>query len=108
MTPKLDILPVLPEIILAVFGMLALLLAAARDRVTEKSLAFVALAGIALAAAATLSLWNWSGDASVLGGMVSADRLSVVSRLVLLGIAAFGVAFGEHYFRRLGEQRREF
>ena len=41
-----------------------------------------------------------------MGQMVSVDRFSVVSRLILLGIAATGLLLGTHYFARSGDAFR--
>ena len=58
------------------------------------------------AAVYDVTLWSWKGPPTVLGGMVAADRFAVFARIVLLAVAAIGVAFGYHYFRRTGEPRR--
>ena len=67
----------------------------------------IALAGIAASAAAAVWLWGWDGEATVLGGMIWADRFAVVARLVLLGTAAIGILYAFDYFERLDEVRAE-
>ena len=111
--PPLDFGPVLPELILAGVGLFLLLLDAIAKRISQVWLAGIALAGIVAAGAASVWLWNWTPkpfqrSSSVLGEMVAADRFSVVARIVLLVVAALGIVFGDHYFRRTGEDRGEF
>ena len=66
----------------------------------------IALAGIVAAAGASLLLWSWSGEPTVMGGMVAADRFSVLTRVVLLAVAAIGLLYGSHYFARSGDEWR--
>jgi len=111
--PPLDFGPVLPELILVGAGLALLIVEAVFKRLNRVWLAAGAFAGIAAAGWASVWLWNWSPrsfqqDSAVLGGMVAADRFSVVARLVLLAVAALGIAFGHHYFQRTGEDRGEF
>ena len=101
-TPRLDLLPLLPELILTVVGVLVLLAAATKERFAPAAFPLLTLAGLFAAAAASVWLWGWDGEAAVLGRMVAADRFGVVARLVLLAIAAFGAVYGHHYFQRFG------
>jgi NADH-quinone oxidoreductase subunit N len=104
---KIDVLPVLPELILGGVGIAALLLAGAGRRVSHVAFVAITLAGIAASAAAALWLWGWDGEPTVLGHMIWADRFAVIARLVLLGIAAVGALYSFSYFERLGERRAE-
>jgi NADH-quinone oxidoreductase subunit N len=111
--PPLDFGPLLPELILVGFGLALLLIEAIFSRLSHAWLAGIALAGIVAAGWASAWLWNWTPkpsarDSAVLGGVVAADRFAVVSRMVLLAVAAVGIVFGDHYFRRTGEDRGEF
>src|SRR4051794_30959225 len=111
--PPLDFGPLLPELILVGVGLALLLIEAIFKRLSHAWLAGIALAGIVAAGWASAWLWNWTPgpnarDSAVLGGMVAADRFAVVSRMVLLAVAAVGIVFGDHYFRRTGEERGEF
>jgi NADH-quinone oxidoreductase subunit N len=108
MTPEVDLGPVMPELILVGAGILALLVGAIGRRVDPLVLLFVAMAGVAGAAAASVVLWDWDGGLAVLAGAVATDRFAVVARLILLGVAALGLVLGHHYFRRSGELRTEF
>jgi NADH-quinone oxidoreductase subunit N len=111
--PPLDFGPLLPELILVGVGLTLLLVEAVVPRLSHGWLAVGAVAGIVAAGVAAAWLWNWhprpfQRDSAVLGGMVAADRFAVVARMVLLAVAAVGIAYGYHYFRRTGEDRGEF
>jgi NADH-quinone oxidoreductase subunit N len=106
--PPLDFRPILPELVLVGTAIVVLLAGAALQRAGKAALLLVSLAGVAIAAAASLALWTWSGSLTVLGEMVSTDRFAVVTRLLLLGIAAMSLLYGHHYFERTGEAKAEF
>jgi NADH-quinone oxidoreductase subunit N len=78
----------------------------------HRSLALFSLAGLAAAAAYSIFLWTWAErpdtPAAALGGMVAVDRYSVFLRLVLLAVAALGVALAYHYLDRADEVRGEY
>jgi NADH-quinone oxidoreductase subunit N len=101
MNPKLVYSPILPELILAGAAIVGLMYEAVARRADRRVHLAIGLLGLFSAAAATWPLWNWSGDATVMGGMVYADRFSVLSRLLLLAIAACGLVLGSHYLSRL-------
>ena len=104
--PKLEFAPILPELFLcgvAILGLLYEAIAPKAERLWHLALAF---AGLIAAALATFPLWHWDGPPTVMRGMVSVDRFSVVSRLLLLGIAGMGLLFGTHYFARSGDAYR--
>ena len=101
--PKLEFAPILPELFLcgvAILGLLYEALAPKAERLWHLALA---IAGLVAAALATFPLWHWDGPSTVMRGMVSVDRFSVVSRLLLLGIAGMGLLLGTHYFARSGD-----
>jgi len=108
MTPAVDLGPVVPELILVGAAILVLLGGSVVRRAEPMALLFVALAGVAGAAAASLMLWNWDGGLTVLAGAVASDRFAVVARLILLGVAALALLLGHHSFERSGELRPEF
>ncbi|HEU4354233.1 MAG TPA: NADH-quinone oxidoreductase subunit NuoN [Actinomycetota bacterium] len=108
MTPAVDLGPVMPELILVGAAIVALLVGAIARRVEPLVLLFIALAGVAGAATASVLLWDWGGGLTVLAGAVATDRFAVVARLILLGVAALGLVLGHHYFQRSGERRTEF
>jgi NADH-quinone oxidoreductase subunit N len=107
-TPQIDLAPVVPELILVGVAILVLLGGAVIRRVEPLPLLFLSIAGVAGAAAASVMLWSWDGELTVLAGAVATDRFAVVVRLIILGSAALGLLFGHHYFARSGELRPEF
>jgi NADH-quinone oxidoreductase subunit N len=107
-TPAVDLGPIVPELFLVGTGIVVLLGGAVLRRVEPLALLFVSLAGVAGAAAASLSLWTWDGGLTVLAGSVAVDRFGVVVRLIILATAAIGLVYGFHYFGRSGEARSEF
>jgi NADH-quinone oxidoreductase subunit N len=108
-TPELVFEPLLPELALAVFAMAGLLYEAFAKRSEPLVHLSIGLVGVLLAGATTLWLWWWDGPATVLGDAIAADRFAVLSRLLLLVVAALGLLLGHQYFARSGdEQRGEF
>ena len=116
-TPELVFEPLLPELALVVFAILGLLYEAFAKRSEPLVHLSIGLVGIALAAATSLWLWSWEGPAgavpnqpvTVLGGAIVFDRFAVLSRLLLLVVAALGLLLGHQYFARSeDEQRGEF
>jgi NADH-quinone oxidoreductase subunit N len=95
-TPPLVFQPVAPQILLGVAGVVGLLYEAFARRSARSVHLAIALIGLAGAGAAAVRLWNWTGDATVLGGAVAADRFSVVATVVLVAAAAFGCLFYTH------------
>ena len=108
MTPKIDLLPIVPELILIGIGIVVLLGGAIVKRAEPGALLAISLAGVLGAAAASIQLWNWHGGLTVLAGAVAADRFAVVARLVILAAAGIGLLYGYHYFERSGEGKPEF
>jgi NADH-quinone oxidoreductase subunit N len=100
--------PILPELILVGVGIFVLLYDALYPQRHHASMALLSLAGVAAAAAASLALWRWHGAATVLGGMVAADRFAVFFRLVLLSVAGLAVLLSYHYLERADEARGEY
>ena len=105
-TPKLVFQPILPELILAGVAMVGLLYEAIAKRSDRAVHLWISLAGLLAAAAASVVMWNWTGDATVMGGMVSADRFAVAGTVILLAVAAMGLLYGAHYFGRSGDEPR--
>ncbi len=100
-TPSLDFVPIAPELVIASAAILGLLYEAFASRSNRTVHLMLGIAGLLGAAGWTLVLWNWNGGATVMGGMVAVDRFSVVSRILLLSIAAMGLLLGAHYFGRI-------
>jgi NADH-quinone oxidoreductase subunit N len=99
-TPDIDLIPVLPELVLfsaAIVGLLYEAVTRTSDRRLHLTVTLIGLAG---ATVASVMLWDREGPATALQGMVTADRFSVVARVLLLAIAAVGALFGAHYAAR--------
>ncbi|MBI3649398.1 MAG: NADH-quinone oxidoreductase subunit NuoN [Actinobacteria bacterium] len=105
-TPKLDFLPVLPELILAGAGIVTLLYEALAPRASRATHLGLSLVGLAAAAGASIALWDRTGDPTVLAGAIQADRLAVVARVIIISVAAVGLLLGTHYYDRSGDERR--
>jgi NADH-quinone oxidoreductase subunit N len=106
-TPKIDLEPILPELILIGTGILVLLGGAIVKRAEPAALLMLSLAGVVGAAAASILLWRWDGGLTVLAGAVAVDRFAVVARLVILTATGIGLLYGYHYFERSGEGKPE-
>jgi NADH-quinone oxidoreductase subunit N len=104
--PPLDLVPVLPEIILAGVALALLVLEAVLRREDPRLGGVVSLLAVAGAAWASVTLWDREGEATVLGGMVSADRFAVFFRLLILAATAIAVGLAHHYFQRTPEDHR--
>jgi len=102
-TPELQFAPLAPELILAAFGLILLMMEAFDGKGRDLLKLVVSLVGITGAAVAAALLWDWDGDATVLAGMISADRFAVMARLIILAVSAVALVFTYHYFRRADE-----
>jgi NADH-quinone oxidoreductase subunit N len=108
-TPEIDLVPILPELVLCATAIVGLLYEAFARPPDRRLHVLVASVGLAGAAAVSIMLWDHEGSETVLQGMVSVDRFAVVSRVVLVAIAAVGLLYGTHYFVRSGDgERGEF
>jgi NADH-quinone oxidoreductase subunit N len=109
---QLNFRPIAPELILVGVALVLMLFDALYPKRHDLSLALLAEAGIATAAAYSVYLWRWTSNAdnptSVLGNMVVADKYGVFFRLVILAVAALGVVVSYHYLRAAGEARGEY
>jgi NADH-quinone oxidoreductase subunit N len=106
-TPALDLGPIMPQLILAGAAMILLVGEAALRRRVRWLGPVASLVAIAAAAAVSVWLWDREGPATVLAGMVSADRFAVFFTWILLGVAAVAVVFAAQYFERTPEDERE-
>jgi NADH-quinone oxidoreductase subunit N len=105
-TPELAFEPLLPELCLVGFAIAGLLYEAFAKKSEPFVHLWIGLAGVVLAGAMSLWLWNWDGAALVLGGTIAADRFAVLARLLLLVVAALGLLLGHQYFSRSGDEPR--
>ncbi|MEX2459562.1 MAG: NADH-quinone oxidoreductase subunit NuoN [Actinomycetota bacterium] len=104
--PSLDLIPVLPEIILAAVALALLVGGAVLRREDPRLGGVVSLLAVAGAAWASITLWDREGEAEVLGGMVATDRYAVFFRLLILAATATTVGLAHHYFQRTPEDHR--
>ena len=105
-TPELDLWPFLPELCLAGFGIIGMLYEAFSRRSPRPVHLAISLAGLLAATGATLALWEYEGGSTVLAGAIATDRLAVVARLTILGVAFIGLLLGTHSFDREPERYR--
>ncbi|HET7235057.1 MAG TPA: NADH-quinone oxidoreductase subunit NuoN [Actinomycetota bacterium] len=108
MNPTVELAPIAPELILVGAAIVVLLGGVIVRGVDRLVWLFASLAGVAGAATASVLLWDWDGELTVLAGSVAVDRFGVVVRLIVLGVAAIGLLYGHHYLERSGEARIEF
>lgn len=105
-TPALDLGPVTPELILVVAAIAVLIAGVLPRRPSPSALMGLGLAGLVLAAGASLLLWDREGSLAVLAGSVASDHFGVLIRLVILPIAAFGLLYAR--FQEADVDRPEF
>jgi NADH-quinone oxidoreductase subunit N len=101
-TPVLVFQPVVPELLLCFAAIVGMLYEAFARRSNPRVHLVFALVGLAGAGVAAIRLWNWTGDATVLGDAVAVDRFSVLATVVLVIAAAFGCV---HYTHEVGRGR---
>ncbi len=95
-TPVLVFNPVIPELILCGLAIVGMLYEAFARRSLRQVHLALALAGLAGAGIAALKLWNWTGDPTVLGDSIAADRFAVLATVILVIAAAFGAIAYTH------------
>jgi NADH-quinone oxidoreductase subunit N len=106
--PTLELQPILPEIILVGVAIFVLLADAIRPSRNQRVSLGLSLAGLVAAGFSSTVLWDWNGEPTVLGGMVSTDRFGIFFRLLILGSAAIALLFSHEYLKRSGEGRGEY
>ncbi len=105
-----NLMPVLPVLALAAFGLLALLFAPAMKG-QSRVLGGISLLGIAVSAAATARLWQAvraGGPIETARGMVRADAYGLFFASVLLGIGALTIAASLRFLEREEADQPEF
>jgi len=95
-TPVLVFNPVIPELVLCGMAIVGMLYEAFARRSLRQVHLVIALTGLAVAGIAALKLWNWTGDPTVLGDSIAADRFTVLATVILVIAAAFGVIAYTH------------
>jgi NADH-quinone oxidoreductase subunit N len=104
--PPIEVMPLLPQIIVAVAALVVLMLDVLVSRERAWILAALTLAALAASAAAVIYLWGATGTAY--GGMFASDNLTLYFALVLLAGAALSVLLSWDYMRQEGLERGEF
>jgi NADH-quinone oxidoreductase subunit N len=105
-TPHLDLVPVMPEIILVGVALVLLVVDAITKRINHRLNAAITILTFAGALYAAWNLWDRSGPAVALEGMISVDRFAVFFRFVIVLSAAVAVRLAEVYFRANPEDYR--
>ena len=106
MNARLDLLPAIPALILAVTGMVVLLAQAFSPRGQAAPGASFSLAGLGAALAATyLLVARGGGD---LGGTYVVDEFSLFLHVVIIGVGLLVVLLSPSYLRATGIDRGEY
>jgi len=104
--PTIDLLPILPQVIVALASLLVLLLALYVPRERTEVLALVALLSLGASAAAALYLWGATGTG--FAGMLATDSLSLFFVLLLVAGAALSILLSWDYLKREDISHGEF
>jgi NADH-quinone oxidoreductase subunit N len=107
-TPPLVFQPLVPELVLFGAGIVGLLYEAFARRSSRVVHLVLALTGLIGAGVIAIRLWSWTGETTVLGGAIAADRFTVVATVVLVVAAVFGCLFYTHDAGGPGPWRGEF
>ena len=97
--PEVDLLAILPMIIIAITGMVALILDMARPHKSNDTIVAISLLGVL---AAGLALVNQLPNAAMttMADMVTIDKLSVVGQLIILISVFLVVLFSDSYLKQ--------
>jgi NADH-quinone oxidoreductase subunit N len=95
-TPHLVFKPLLPELILCGAAILGMLYEAFSRRSHREVHLAIALVGVLGAGIAAVQLWDWGGEALVMGDAVAVDRFGVLAAVILCIVAAFGCIYYAH------------
>jgi NADH-quinone oxidoreductase subunit N len=104
--PTVTVMPVLPQIIVAVAALIMLILNVFVPPERTQILAVLTLAGLGASAAAVFAQWGETG--TVYNGMMATDNLSLYACLVLLAGAALTVLLSWDYVRSEDLSHGEF
>ncbi len=105
-----NLMPVLPVLALAAFGLLALLFAPSLKG-QSRVLGGISLLGVAVAGAATARLWQVAGGGDPIetaGGMVRVDGIGLFFASLLLGIGALTIVASLRFLEREEADHAEF
>lgn len=104
--PTVDLVPILPQVIIALAALVMLVLDAVVPRERTNLLAAFTLASLGAAASAAVYLWGASGTAY--GGMIATDTLTLYFSLILITGAALAVLLSWGYLQEEGIGHGEF
>jgi NADH-quinone oxidoreductase subunit N len=107
MTP-LDLRPLMPTLIVAATGLVALLVQAFTPRGSRAPAAGLSLMGLVGAIGATVLIATGPGRGTVTAGVVAADDFALFFHFLILGIALLAVLFSPSYLRATGADRGEY
>ncbi len=96
--PTIDLMPILPQVIVALASLLVLLLALYVPRERTDILALVALLSLGASAAAALYLWGATGTG--FAGMLATDTLALFFALLLIAGAGLSILLSWDYLKR--------
>jgi NADH-quinone oxidoreductase subunit N len=105
--PSVDLTIILPIVILIVTGLFVLMLDLFLTDEGRVWNAWVALAGVVVAAGSVLFL-QWGRNGTTLAGMAILDGFGLAFELLLLGIAALSILFTVAYLRQQNLNRGEY
>ena len=110
MSGELDLRPVVPALIVAIAGLLALLSQAFTPRGRRAPAAALSLAGLlaALAAVALIASSPERGRGATLGGTLAADDFALFGQALVLAVGILTVLLSPPYLRSCGLDRGEY
>jgi NADH-quinone oxidoreductase subunit N len=104
----LELAPILPALIVAVFGLGVLLVQAFTPRGGRGPLALLSAVGLVGALVAVVMIVRGRGLGTTLGGSVAADHYSLFFHALILSIALIAVLLSPSYLRATGQERGEY
>jgi NADH-quinone oxidoreductase subunit N len=109
-SPDLDLRPVVPALIVAVAGLVALLSQAYTPRGRRAPAAGLSLIGLlaALVAVALIASSPERGRGATLGGTLAADAFALYGQALVLGVGILSVLLSRSYLRSSGIDRGEY
>ncbi|AJE04536.1 NADH-quinone oxidoreductase subunit N [Geobacter pickeringii] len=96
--PAINLAPIMPEVILSIFGMALLLVNVFVPSEQKAYLGYLSLGGILITAMTVLSGWN--APVSGFSGAVLQDNFAVFFKCIFLLSGGLTVLISDHYFKR--------
>ncbi|WP_298440188.1 NADH-quinone oxidoreductase subunit N [Geobacter sp.] len=98
--PAINFAPIMPEVILSIFGMALLLVNVFVPSEQKAYLGYLSLGGILLTAVSVLNGWN--APVSGFSGSVLQDNFAVFFKCIFLLSGGLTILISDHYFKREG------